>query len=166
MSDANVKTHRSPDLDYQLQPLADLEIVGACRRGRRRGRRNRTAAERQLEVEQRRHNKNARERQRVENVKKEYAKLQRLLGLSSAPLDDKSEEKRRHCKLRTLTVAIQRIRSLIAEQNQLRASAVSPPNGVSTSYDSCLQLPAVGYVDILRRNNLVVNPSNQDPNHL
>lgn len=155
--DVSGELRRSPDLDYQsfqLQPLADMEIVGACRRGRRRGRRNRTAAERQLEVEQRRHNKNARERQRVENVKKEYAKLQRLLGLSSAPLDDKSEEKRRHCKLRTLTAAIQRIRGLIAEQNQLRAAAVSPwpPNGASsggTCYDSCLHLPTVGYVDCI-----------------
>ena len=109
----------SPERDYQsyqLQPLAEMEVIGACRRGRRRGRRNRTATERQSEIAQRRLSKNARERQRVENVKSEYAKLQRLLGLEH--LDEGTNERRRHCKLRTLTAAIGRIRNLMSELNQ------------------------------------------------
>ena len=109
----------SPESDYQsyqLQPLAEMEVIGACRRGRRRGRRNRTATERQSEIAQRRLSKNARERQRVENVKSEYAKLQRLLGLEH--LDEGTNERRRHCKLRTLTAAIGRIRNLMSELNQ------------------------------------------------
>lgn len=110
-------------------------------------------AERQSEIEQRRRSKNARERQRVENVKKEYAKLQQLLGLESN-LDDKSKEKRRHCKLRTLTEAIKRIRSLIDEQKRLRAdrsvpAAVSPPQSeTSVHHAPSLHLPAVSCSDI------------------
>jgi len=113
----------SPDLAYQLQPLAEMEVIGACRRGRRRGRRNRTAAERESEVSQRRLSKNARERQRVENVKNEYARLQKLLGLSEQ-LENEPKERRRHCKLRTLTTAIERIRTLMAEL-QLRRAGMS-----------------------------------------
>ena len=113
----------SPDLAYQLQPLAEMEVIGACRRGRRRGRRNRTAAERESEVSQRRLSKNARERQRVENVKNEYARLQKLLGLSEQ-LENEPKERRRHCKLRTLTTAIERIRTLMAEL-QLRRAGLS-----------------------------------------
>lgn len=113
----------SPDLAYQLQPLAEMEVIGACRRGRRRGRRNRTAAERESEVSQRRLSKNARERQRVENVKNEYARLQKLLGLSEQ-MENEPKERRRHCKLRTLTTAIERIRTLMAEL-QLRRASVS-----------------------------------------
>ena len=97
---------------FQLEPLVELEVIGACRRGRRRGRRNRTAAERQAESEQRRRSKNARERQRVENVKNEYEKLQKLLGMESACLHERSREKTRYCKLRILTAAIHRIRAL------------------------------------------------------
>ena len=97
---------------FQLQPLAEMEVIGACRRGRRRGRRNRTAAERISEAAQRRDSKNARERQRVENVKNEYARLQELLGLTELKSD--SKEHKRHCKLRTLTAAIERIRTLMA----------------------------------------------------
>ena len=103
---------------FQLKPLTEMEVVGACRRGRRRGRRNRTAAERQSEMEQRRRSKNARERQRVENVKTEYAKLQKLLGFNSGFIDNKSKEKRRHCKLRVLTAAVERIRTLMETLRQ------------------------------------------------
>ena len=127
---------------FQLKPLAEMEVVGACKRGRRRGRRNRTAAERQSEMEQRRRSKNARERQRVENVKNEYAKLQKLLGLDSGLLEQKSRERRRHCKLRVLTAAIHRIRSLLAERNRLQAgsSTVTPRDGESVP---SLQPPVV-----------------------
>ena len=105
---------------FQLRPLVEMEVIGACRRGRRRGRRNRTEAERQSGQEQRRRAKNERERKRVENVKNEYAKLQRLLGFQSGLLDEKSKEKRRYCKLRILTEAIRRIKEL---KEVLRADA-------------------------------------------
>lgn len=65
---------------------------------------------------QRRISKNARERQRVENVKNEYAKLQKLLGLEEE--EDAPRERKRHCKLRTLTTAIDRIRTLMTELSQ------------------------------------------------
>lgn len=155
MSDVSGGSRQSPDIDlqsFQLQPLAELQVIGACRRGRRRGRRNRTMAERQSEIELRRRSKNARERQRVENVKNEYAKLQQLLGMESS-LDDKSKEKRRHCKLQTLTKAIERIRALIDEQNRLQAAkrsaipvsaAVSLQGEPSAHCGPSLHLPAVG----------------------
>lgn len=158
MSDnASEDSSHSSYLDYQsfqLKPLAEMEVVGACRRGRRRGRKNRSVAERQSEIEQRRQSKNARERLRVENVKNEYAKLQRLLGLESECQDDKSKEKRRHCKLRTLTAATQRIRDLLAERNQqhvqedvvLAAAAVTPPRNGFTHRGSTLQPSVVGSV--------------------
>ena len=97
---------------FQLRPLAEMEVIGACRRGRRRGRRNRTAAERISEATQRRDSKNARERQRVENVKTEYARLEQVLGFTELKSD--SKEHKRHCKLRTLNAAIERIRTLMA----------------------------------------------------
>ena len=139
-----------PDLAFQLKPLAEMEVVGACRRGRRRGRRNRTTAERQSEMEQRRRSKNARERQRVENVKNEYSKLQNLLGLESGCLDQTSRERRRHGKLRVLTAAIHRIRSLLAERNHLRAESAatdSPPRQLdqATPGTPLLPPPVVSY---------------------
>ena len=101
---------------FQLEPLVEMGVVGACRRGRRRGRRNRTATERQSEVEQRRYSKNARERERVENVRNEYVKLQRLLGLEDLGAEgSRSKEGGRFCKLRTLTAAIARIKSRVEQ---------------------------------------------------
>ena len=97
---------------FKLQPLAEMEMIGACKRGRPRGRRNRTAAERISEAAQRRDSKNSRERQRVGNVKNEYARLQQMLGLTELKSD--SKEHKRHCKFRTLTAAIERIRTLMA----------------------------------------------------
>ena len=98
---------------FTLKPLVEMGVVGACRRGRRRGRRNRTAVERQTEKEQRRHSKNARERERVENVRNEYAKLEKLVGLGADDyLGESTKELGRYCKLRVLTAAIERIKTL------------------------------------------------------
>ena len=98
---------------FTLKPLVEMGVVGACRRGRRRGRRNRTVVERQTGKEQRRRSKNARERERVENVRNEYAKLQTLLGLGSDDVVEGTKERRRFCKLRVLTTAIERIKTLM-----------------------------------------------------
>ena len=95
---------------FQLKPLVEMEVIGACRRGRRRGRRNRTQAERLSGAEQRRQSKNSRERRRVENVKNEYAKLQKILGLQDD--ENSSKEKGKYCKLRILNAAIDRIKEL------------------------------------------------------
>ena len=95
---------------FTLKPLVEMGVVGACRRGRRRGRKNRTEMERRSEKEQRRRSKNARERERVENVRNEYAKLQKLLGLGS---DEAGENQGRFCKLRLLNAAIERIKTLM-----------------------------------------------------
>lgn len=122
---------------FQLKPLVEMEVIGACRRGRRRGRRNRTAAERQSDIvkEQRRRLKNARERKRVENVKNEYVKLMKILGLQSDMLDEKCKEKRRYCKLKTLNTALRRIKELMALVSVPQANsrledndATPPPN--------------------------------------
>lgn len=94
--------------------LNELDAAGACKRGRFEGRRNRTAAERESSLEQRRQSKNARERQRVENLKNVYGKLQVVLGQ-----DCRSAKKTRRCKLRLLITAAKRIESLLAEQNRL-----------------------------------------------
>ena len=98
---------------FELQPLMEMGVVGACRRGRRKGRRNRTATERRSEAEQRRQSKNARERERVENVRGEYVKLQKMLGLETVGLRGGSREGRRFCKLRILTAAIKKIKTLM-----------------------------------------------------
>ena len=95
---------------FTLKPLVEMGVVGACRRGRRRGRKNRTKVERRSEKEQRRRSKNARERERVENVRNEYAKLQKLLGLGGS---DEAGEKQGRCgKLRLLNTAIEYIKTL------------------------------------------------------
>ena len=96
---------------FTLKPLVEMGVVGACRRGRRRGRKNRTEMERRSEKEQRRRSKNARERERVENVRNEYAKLQKLLGLGSN--EEGENQQGRLCKLRLLNAAIERIKTLM-----------------------------------------------------
>ena len=83
----------------------DLRWIGARRRGRRRGCRNRTLAEREAQVEVKRYDKNTKERVRVGNINRMYQKLRRQLG-------DPHPEKRL-CKLRVLNAAIQHIHDLM-----------------------------------------------------
>lgn len=83
----------------------DLQWIGARRRGRRRGCRNRTLAEREAQVEVKRSDKNTKERVRVGNINRMYQKLRRQLG-------DPHPEKRL-CKLRVLNAAIQHIHNLM-----------------------------------------------------
>lgn len=105
----------------ELRPLDELG-VGKC--GQLKGRRNRTADEKQLDLEQRRRWKNARERQRVENVKYEYAKLQTVLESGSGRRMKKSTRgKTRHCKLRILIEAAKKIQCLLTERNRLAVAA-------------------------------------------
>lgn len=124
------KAAANEDHQFALKPLVEMGVVGACRRGRRRGRRNRTAVERESEVEERRQSKNARERERVENVRNEYAKLQKLLGLDLGELDDDDcdggKDSRRFCKLRILTAAIERIKTLM----ELLRTTNAPPTAL------------------------------------
>ena len=89
---------------------SDLCWVGARRRGRRRGCRNRTLAEREEQVEVKRSDKNSKERVRVGNINRMYQRLRRQLG-------DPHPEKRL-CKLRVLNAAIQHIHDLMDVVNQ------------------------------------------------
>ena len=115
-------------MSFQVQTLAKMEVVGACRRGRPRGRRNRTAAQKISEVDQRRNSKNTRERKRVENINTLFISLQKQLGLSQLKSDSKACK--RYRKLLTLRTAIERIRSLTAKLNltsgDVRYSIESP----------------------------------------
>lgn len=84
---------------------SDSRWIGARRRGRRRGCRNRTLAEREAQVDFKRSDKNTKERVRVGNINRMYHKLRRQLG-------DPHPEKRL-CKLRVLNAAIQHIHDLM-----------------------------------------------------
>lgn len=124
-----------------LQPLDELGVVGACRRGRRKGRRNRTPAERETERDDRRVSKNARERERVENVNREYENLRAALG---APPNAKGRVK----KVATLNHAINYIKALMSELEQLSRQADESPqvhpgpsssNGSGPSTDTAVE---------------------------
>ena len=99
----------------------DMRWIGARRRGRRRGCRNRTLAEREAQVEDKRSDKNTKERVRVGNINRMYQKLRRQLG-------DPHPEKRL-CKLRVLNAAIQHIHDLMdvvkARQNRQEITELS-----------------------------------------
>ncbi len=131
------KATRSGVPAVQLQPLGELGVVGACKRGRRKGRRNRTPTEREAEKDNRRESKNARERVRVQNVNQEYENLRLVLG---TPLDDKGKVK----KVATLNHAIDYIRALMSElEQQQRQAGESPadhpgPSGSGSSTASAL----------------------------
>ena len=100
--------------NFQPQPLAEME-VGACRRGRPRGRRNKTVAQKISELAQRRDLKKVREKQRVKNLNRLLLSLREMLGLSELKSD--SKECKGYCKLRTLRAATERIRTLKAILN-------------------------------------------------
>ena len=117
----------------ELKPLVEMGVVGAPKRGRRKGRRSRTTVERESELEQRRHSKNAHERQRVENVNNKYAKLEAVLGMDGG-LREKS-------KLWILTAAIERIKTLkrLADQKEAAASMASQDPPVVVPVGACIQ---------------------------
>ena len=96
----------------QLQRLDEQGVIGACRRGRKRGKKNRSQMQRVAEADDKRAQKNARERTRVENVNDEYKKLRVALG------DD--FRKKKHNKLKTLTAAINYIQAMMAELDSLK----------------------------------------------
>ena len=154
---------------FELKPLVEMEVVGACKRGRRKGRRNRTTVERESELEQRRRSKNARERQRVENVKNEYAKLEAVLGMD-AGLFDKTREKRQYCKLRILTAAIERIKTLketirLADQKEAAASMASQDPPVVVPVGACIHTHIAVLVSRNKLNwidiNVLMSPHNR-----
>lgn len=99
----------------QLQRLDEQGVIGACRRGRKRGRKNRPQSQRMAEVDDKRVQKNARERERVYNVNEEYRRLRQALG------DD--FRKKKHNKLKTLTAAINYIQAMMTELDTLKREA-------------------------------------------
>ena len=99
----------------QLQRLDEQGVIGACRRGRKRGRKNRPQSQRMAEVDDKRVQKNARERERVYNVNEEYRRLRQALG------DD--FRKKKHNKLKTLTAAINYIQAMMTELDTLKRAA-------------------------------------------
>lgn len=101
-------------------------VAGACRRGRRNGRRYRASAERaDTNKEDRRIKKNSKERKRVQNVNQEYISLRTALG---APPNDKVAKP---AKVATLNHAIVYIKALMNELEQLRTQAGETPLGPS-----------------------------------
>ena len=117
------ETDVSRDADRRWRPpvrMQSLEgVIGACKRGRRMGRRNRTSAEREATADDDQRVRNARERKRVKNVNQEFQQLRSALG--------RDETDRRLTKLKTLEAAIQYIHELIDELNLLRAETGEVP---------------------------------------
>ena len=110
-------------------------VIGACRRGRKQGRRNRTKSERVAEEEQRRSKKNERERERVLNVNEEYRRLQEALGQE---VDAKNLKKQG--RLQTLTSAITHIQSLMAELQERREDADEAGAATQAELDRAVSL--------------------------
>ena len=102
--------------------VQSLEGVVGAQRGRRMGRRNRTRAEREATADGDQSVRNARERQRVENLNRAYQQLRSELGETRG---------RRPTKLKTLEMAIQHIRELADELQRLRSEPqyAERPNG-------------------------------------
>ena len=99
----------------QLQRLDEQGVVGACRRGRRRGGKNLTQSQRMDEMDDRRVQKSARERERVYNISEEFRKLRQALGLDP--------RRKRRNEVKTLTAAINYIRAMMAELDTLKREA-------------------------------------------
>ena len=91
-------------------------LGGSCRRGRRRGQKNRTPGfyyRGAADNEGRRVVKNARERTRVRNINVAYTELRQMLG---------DDFKKKNNKLRTLNATIEYIECLFSEKKRLRAA--------------------------------------------
>ena len=112
-----IRSNRRKRPPVRLQNLEG--VVGACKRGRRMGRRNRTRAEREATADDDQRTRNARERKRVSNVNQEFQQLRSALG--------RDETDRPLTKLKTLETAIQYIRDLTEELNRLRAEIGEVP---------------------------------------
>lgn len=84
-------------------------VVGACKRGRHKGRRNKTSAERASAamMGQKRVEKNTREKVRIKNVNHGYELLQRAIG--------QDRMGKNPTKLKTLEAAIKYIHDLLDE---------------------------------------------------
>lgn len=109
--------------------LPSLEgVVGACKRGRRKGRRNKTSAERASEaiIDQKRVEKNAREKVRVKNVNHGFELLRRAVG--------QKRTGKNPTKLATLEAAIKYIHELRAELGEIPLYANAPGILMDDSY--------------------------------
>ena len=101
--------------------LPSLEgVVGACKRGRRKGRRNKTSAERASAaiIDQKRVEKNAREKMRVKNVNHGFELLRRAIG--------QKRTGKNPTKLATLEAAIKYIHELRTELGEIPLYANTP----------------------------------------
>lgn len=157
--DAGTSSGKSSRPPVKLLPLDELGIVGACRRGRRKGQRNRTPAQRIMEAEGKRTEKNVRERMRVEHVRDEYLKLQVLLGFG---------HKKTVNKLETLNAAIDYIKEL----RKLLNSGLQPGEEDGKDLQPALPTaPSEGYIaqekqvcrlrfEVLKKNNYHVTKQN------
>lgn len=132
--DTGTSSGKSSRPPVQLLPLDELGVVGACRRGRRKGQRNRTPAQRVMEAEGKRTEKNIRERMRVEHVRDEYLKLQLLLGFGNG----KSVN-----KLETLNAAIAYIKKL---RKLLNSGLLGEENGKECALPTLPTAPSEGHV--------------------
>ncbi|KAL5467619.1 hypothetical protein EMCRGX_G031878 [Ephydatia muelleri] len=132
--DTGTSSGKSSRPPVQLLPLDELGVVGACRRGRRKGQRNRTPAQRVMEAEGKRTEKNIRERMRVEHVRDEYLKLQVLLGFGNG----KSVN-----KLETLNAAIAYIKKL---RKLLNSGLQGEENGKECALPTLPTAPSEGHV--------------------
>lgn len=90
-----------PTRELQLRP------IGARKKGRRKGCKNRPLLQRRQQAEAKKKVKNEKERKRVENIQHEYSMLRQLLG----------DENEKLSKLQVLNSAINYIRTLL-EQTQ------------------------------------------------
>ena len=97
-------------LQRHAMAIPSLEgVVGACKRGRHKGRRNKTSAERASAAMMglKRVEKNTREKVRIKNVNHGYELLQRAIG--------QDRMGKNPTKLKTLEVAIKYIHDLLDE---------------------------------------------------
>lgn len=103
--------------------MASLDgVVGACKRGRRRGRRNKTAYEKDSEMGVRQELKRERERLRVQNVNLEYQRLRIALG------EPEDSHKKKNNKCSTLKAAIDYIKALMNELDGRRREGGTVPH--------------------------------------
>lgn len=129
-------------LQRHAMAIPSLEgVVGACKRGRHKGRRNKTSAERASAAIMglKRVEKNTREKVRIKNVNHGYELLQRAIG--------QDRMGKNPTKLKTLEVAIKYIHDLLdelqTETAQMPPYANLEPLGDEKIYPVALTEPSV-----------------------
>ena len=106
------------DVDPTPIPVVDRETIGARRKGRRKGCKNKTPEERKAILGQKDKIKNEKERERVRNIQQQYQKLRVMLG-------DPTPHKKL-CKQQVLNAAIAYIKDLLSILNEPSHVKVRP----------------------------------------